>query len=175
MGGNFSQNFQDLYGLAIPVKENLKIGGWPQIWAWGGANFLIGPRSVPSGHETVLCRPAGFVQLLGNRLPYIIYPPWAKPPETFSPKAGQTRLSFWKIRFFFDFWGGALPGGRSMGAISRVRSVVLRMDNKLSKFQPPEILSSRDIGHQTWHRVIWPENRRKKTKSRNTPPAVRPW
>jgi len=94
MGGNFSQNFQDLYGLAIPVKENLKIGGWPQIWAWGGANFLIGPRSVPSGHETVLCRPAGFVQLLGNRLPYIIYPPWAKPPETFSPKAGQTRLNF---------------------------------------------------------------------------------
>jgi len=61
-----------------------------------------------------------------------------------------------------------------MGAISRVRSVVLRTDNKLSKFQPPEILSSRDIGRQTWHRVIWPENRRKKTKSQNTPPAVRP-
>ena len=37
--------------------------------------------------------------------------------------------------------------------------VVLWTDNKCSKFQPPEFLSSGDIGRQTWHRVIWLENR----------------
>ena len=57
----------------------------------------------------------GFLYLLDNRLPYNIYPPWAKIPETFPPRAGQTRLNFRKFRFFSDFWGGALPKGRWWG------------------------------------------------------------
>ena len=121
MGGNFSQNFQDLYGLAIPVKENLKIGGWPQIWAWGGANFLIGPRSVPSGHETVLCRPAGFVQLLGNRLPYINTRRGRNPLKHFPPKPAKLGLIFEKFDFFRFLTGRpsrrAVDGGDISGAI----------------------------------------------------------
>ena len=58
---------------------------------------------------------------------------------------------------------GAFPIGMWMGAMSRVRSVVLRTDNKRSKFKRPEILSS-----QTWHRVIWSENRREKKRSPKT-------
>ena len=52
--------------------------------------------------------------------------------------------------------------------MSRMRSVVLWTDNTRSRFQSPEILSTGDIGRQTWHRVIWLENRREKVAKHAT-------
>ena len=34
---------------------------------------------------------------------------WAKNPKNISPRAGQTRLNFWKFRFFSDIWGAPFP------------------------------------------------------------------
>ena len=152
--------------MRVTVKQNLKIGVQPPNLGVGEGRIF---RQARARRRLVAklyyVGQPDFLQLLGNRLPYNIFPPWAKTPESFSPRAGQTRLNFRKFRFFSDIWGGALPTGRSMGAMSRMLPVVLRTDNKCSKFQLPEILSSGDIGRQTWHRVIWPENRREKTKS----------
>jgi len=148
--------------MRVPVKQNLKIGGQPPNLGVGEGRIF---RQAAARRRLVAklyyVGQPGFVQLLGNGLPYNIYPPWAKTLKHFPPEPAKLGLIFEHFDFS-DFWGGALPTARSMGATSRVRSVVLRTDNKRSKFQPPEILSSGDIGRQTWHHVIWPENRREK-------------
>jgi len=41
-----------------------------------------------------------FVPLLGNGLPYNIYPPLAKTPETFSPEPAKVGLIFENFDFF---------------------------------------------------------------------------
>ena len=149
--------------MRVPVKQNLKIGGQPpNLGVEEGRIFRQAPARRRLAAKLYYVGQSDFLRLLGNRLPYNIYSPWAKTPETFSPRPGQTQLNFRKFRFFSDIWGGALPTGRSMGAMSRMLPVVLRTDNKCSKFQPPETLTSGDIGRQTWHRIIWPENRREK-------------
>jgi len=98
MGGDFLAKFTGF------VEQDLKIGGSaPKFGRGGGANFSIGHRSTPSGSETVQCRPARFYSVTRQQAPLQHIPALAKIPETFSPRAGQTRLNFRKFRFFPDF------------------------------------------------------------------------
>ena len=96
--------------MRVPVKQNLKIGGQPpnlgvgegQIFRQARARRRLAAKLYYVGQPD-------FLQLLRNRLPYNIFPPWAKTPETFSPRAGQTRLNFRKFRFFPIFEGAPFP------------------------------------------------------------------
>jgi len=81
--------------MRVPVKQNLKIGGQPPNLGVGeGRIFRQSATRRRLVAKLYYVGQPGFVQLLGNGLPYNIYPPWAKTPETFSPRARQTRLNF---------------------------------------------------------------------------------
>ena len=89
--------------MRVPVKQNLKIGGQPPNFGMGeGQIFRQAPARRRLAAKLYYVGQFDFLQLLGNRLPYNVYPPWAKTPETFAPRAGQSRLNFRKFRFFFD-------------------------------------------------------------------------
>ena len=90
--------------MRVSLNQNLKIGGQPPNLGVGeGRIFRQAPARRRLATKLYYVGQPGFLHLLGNRLPYNIYPPWAKTPETFSPRAGQTRLNFRKFRFFPDF------------------------------------------------------------------------
>ena len=103
--------FRQIFGICrpsvYPQNEILKSGVGPQIWAWGGSNFSIGPRARPPSAETVLCSRPGLDRTLDVRLPYNTCPPRPITPETVFPRAPQSGLHFWNFDFFSIF--GRLP------------------------------------------------------------------
>jgi len=90
--------------MRVTVKQNLKIGGQPPNLGVGeGRIFRQAPARRRLAAKLYYVGQSDFLQSLGNRLPYNIFAPWAKTPEIFFPRAGQTRLNFRKFRFFSDF------------------------------------------------------------------------
>ena len=89
--------------MRVSVKQNLKIGGQPPNLGVGeGRIFRQAPARRRLAAQLYYVGQSDFLQLLGNRLPYKVFAPWAKTPETFFPRAGQTWLNFRKFRFFSD-------------------------------------------------------------------------
>ena len=149
--------------MKVPVKYNLKIGGQPpNLGVAEERIFRQAPACRRLAAKLYYVNQPSFVQLLGNRFPYNIYPLWAKTPETFSPAPAKRGL-ICENSDFFRYLRGRHSHRKVDGAPSRMWFILLQTGNKRSKFQPPEILSSGDTGRQIWHRVIWPENRHEKT------------
>ena len=98
--------------MRVPVKQNLKIGGQPPNLGVGeGRIFRQAPARRRLAAKLYYVGQSDFLHLLGNRLPYNIFVPWAKPLKHFSPEPAKLGLIFENFDFFPIFEGAPFPHG----------------------------------------------------------------
>jgi len=120
MCGDFLTKFSQFVGVGDLSKKNLKIGGQPPNLGVGeGQIFRYAPARRRLVAKLYYVDQPAFVPLLGNGLPYNIYPPLAKTPETFSPEPAKVGLIFENFDFFPIFEEAPFPQsgrwGRCLG------------------------------------------------------------
>jgi len=168
MGRDIFTKFSGFVGVRGPRKEKCKnCGPDPQFGRGGKANFLIGPRSAPSGSGTVLSRPASFCSHISQWAPLKHLLALAQNPWNISPTARQTRLQFWNFDFFRTICGAPLPQRGGISAIYLVLFLEPRRMNRSCKFCAFSSYGSEDMARQSWSQKIWAKNKAEKNCQNN--------
>jgi len=89
--------------MRVPIKQNFKVGGQPpNLRVEEGRVFRQAPARRRLAAKLYCVGQSDFLHLLGNRLPYNIFSPWAKTPKHFLPEPVKLSLIFENFDFFSD-------------------------------------------------------------------------